>query len=118
MAEWYDLEATLQAVLATLRLTQGDIDTDHLAECIPAAARAIDQHVDRFADDPMPGPPPPAAVQIALEAATIALYHRDEIGATIGAGVSTLRPSEGGEFDPLEDVLEELTPYKQQWALA
>jgi hypothetical protein len=115
-APWYDLEATLAAVLATLRLQQGDIDTDHLAECIPAAATAIEQYLDRI--DVIPGPPPPPSVQIALEAATIALYHRDEVTATIGGGVSTLRASSREQFDPLEDVLAELTPMKQQWGVA
>jgi hypothetical protein len=115
-AVWYDLEATLAAVLSTLWLQSGDIDTEHLAECIPAAAAAIDQDLDRL--EPLPGPPPPAALQIALEAATIAIYHRDEISATIGAGVSTLRPGTSDRFDPLADVAEELTPFKQQWGLA
>ena len=121
MTVWYDLEATNAAVLATLRLQGGDVDAGRIADAIPRAAATIEQQQDRV--DPIPGPPPHPLMQGALEAATIALYHRDAVVATIGGGVSTLGvPAD--RFDPLADVYVELISVpeaeggKQQWGVA
>lgn len=109
---WWDPAATLAAVLWQLRLGGGDIDAERIADCIPPAGRAITAYIDPSV--PLPGPP--TSLQSALEAVTIAIYHRDEVGATVGGSVSSLRPS-GERFDPVADVAAELDSYKDQWGM-
>lgn len=112
---WYDAAVTQANVLATLRLSSASADAALIAAKVPAAAKAIEQHLDRIT--PIPGPPPDPALQEVLEGVTIALYHRTAAVATIGAGVSTIE-TPSAPFDPLEDFYVELTPFKEGWAVA
>ena len=109
--EWWDPAATLDAVLWQLRLGGADIDATRIAACIPAAGRAITGYIDPLFD--LPGPPADVALQNVLEAVTIAIYHRDQVGATVGA-----IPPQSGPFDPLTDVTAELDTYREQWGVA
>ena len=109
-AVWWDPSATLTAVLWQLRLGGGDIDAERIAACIPAAGRAIAAYIDPV--ETIPGPPAAGPLQVALEAVTIAIYHRDEVAATVGAPAPTER------FDPVADVAAELDTYREQWGLA
>lgn len=109
-AVWWDPAATLTAVLWQLRLGGGDIDAEHIAACIPAAGRAIAAYIDPVVA--VPGPTPPGPLQVALETVTIAIYHRDQVAATVGATAPS-RP-----FDPVADVATELDTYREQWGVA
>lgn len=113
---WYDPAVTQANVMATLRLSPASADAALIAAKVPAAAKAIEQHLDRIT--PIVGPPPDPALQEVLEGVTIRLYHRTAIVATIGAGVSTMEAPASGAFDPLEDFYVELTPFKEGWAVA
>ncbi len=115
---WWDPVATRDDVLALLRITEQDPDVGLVDACIPAAAAAIEHDVDRTPDDPLPGPPPPPALQQCLVAASMALYYRGGAVATIGGTVVPVGASRDEPFDPLVDVREELTPFKQGWAVA
>lgn len=72
-AVWYDPAATLAAVFAILRLTDGDVDQARIEALIPAAAGNIDAHLD--GEVAVSGPPPPPWAQTALELETVALYR-------------------------------------------
>jgi hypothetical protein len=112
---WWDPAVTEAGVLARLRLTDTDFDIDLIRQSIPAVAATIEQWADRV--EPLPGPPPPADLQWALEVAAVALYHQGGAVATIGPGPVTA--GAGTErFDPLTDVYTVLAPYKQGWAVA
>lgn len=113
---WYDPTVTEANVLAQLRLSSASADAVLIRAKIPAAAKAIEQYLDRLTS--LEGPPPDPALQEVLEGVTIRLYHRTAIVATIGAGLSTIDSSASGQFDPLEDFYVELTPFKQGWAVA
>lgn len=113
-AVWWDPAATLDAVLWQLRLGGGDIDAERIASCIPPAGRAITAYIDPLVN--LPGPP--TSLQNVLEAVTIAIYHRDEVGATVGGSVSNLRPGGTAPFDPVADVAAELDNYVEQWGTA
>lgn len=115
MIPWWDPAVTLANVLATLRLGATSIDVDAVTDLIPAAGQAITDYIDPVTV--IAGPPPDPALQAVLEAVTIDMYHRAQTAATIGGGVSTLRPAEG-PFDPLAGVLAELAPWAEQWGIA
>jgi hypothetical protein len=113
---WYDPAVTQANVLAKLRLSAASADAALIAALVPAAAGAIEQHLDRVT--PIEGPPPDPALQEVLEGVTIRLYHRTAMVATIGAGVSTIEAPASGPFDPLADFYVELAPFKERWAVA
>ena len=73
---WYDLDATVAAVLAILRLQGGDVDTTRIRgdhpRCRPAHRR-LPSTVSTVID----GPPPAADYQYALEQLTVQRYQRD-----------------------------------------
>jgi hypothetical protein len=115
-APWYDPAVTQANVLATLRLSPASADAALIAAKIPAAAKVIEQHLDRLT--PLTGPPPDPALQEILEGVTIRLYHRTAIVATIGSGVSALEPPSGEPFDPLADFYVELAAFREGWAVA
>jgi hypothetical protein len=79
---WYDLDATVAAVLAILRLQGGDVDTTRIRAIIPGAALRIDVYVDRAVI--IDGPPPGADYQYALEQLTVQRYRRDAPVAVMG----------------------------------
>ena len=56
MAVWYDEAQTVAAVLAILRLEEGDVDEGRLTALVPRAAKRLEVYADRV--DPFPGPPP------------------------------------------------------------
>lgn len=115
---WYDTEATFTAILAALRLAGSDVDGDRIRALIPTAAALIDQYLDRDPLDPLPGPPPPAAVQTALEQATVELYSRKSSASVAfapGVGSYAERYVNG---DPLGELFAVLLPHKQRWGLA
>ena len=113
---WYDPAATQANVLATLRLGPTSADAALIAAKVPAAAKAIEQHLDR--QTPLDGPPPDPALQEVLEGVTIKLYHRTAVVATISAGASFIEAPAAGPFDPLADYYVELAPFRQGWAVA
>lgn len=113
---WYDPAVTQANVLAVLRLSSASADATLIAAKIPAAAKAIEQYLDRMT--PIVGPPPDPALQEVLEGVTIRLYHRTALVATIGAGVSTIEAPASEPFDPLADFYVELAPFKEGWAVA
>ena len=88
---WYDLSATVAAVLATLRLQGGDVDTARIQAIVPAAARSIDNELDRTVV--LDGPPPDPLIQYELERRTINLYQANIPIAAIGAVPSWLPES-------------------------
>jgi hypothetical protein len=100
-AVWYSLADTTAAVLATLRLTDGDVDADRIEAQVPAAATLIDQYLDRV--EAIPGPPPAPHIQQALEQLVVELYRRKEPNA---AAARVLDP-----------VRSELTPHKRRWGV-
>ena len=94
--EWYDLSATVAAVLHTLRLQGGDVDTIRLQAIVPAAARSIELDVDRV--EPLDGPPPEPLIQYELERRTIVMYQADIPVAAIVPGAPSWLP-DGGSRD-------------------
>ena len=94
--EWWDPAATLSAVLHTLRLQGGDVDTIRLQAIIPAAARSIELDVDRV--EPLDGPPPEPLIQYELERRTIVMYQADIPVAAIVPGAPSWLP-DGGSRD-------------------
>jgi hypothetical protein len=70
---WWDTAATLAAVFAVLRLTDGDVDQARIEALIPAAAGNIDAKLD--GEVAVSGPPPPPWAQAALELETVAMYR-------------------------------------------
>ena len=101
---WYDLAATVDNVLAILRLTDQDVDRARVEAAVPAAAALIDQYVDRPVV--LDGPPPSPPLQQALEQAAIDLYRRP--------------PATGfGSYPKLLDpVRSEILHAKQRWGVA
>ena len=83
--------ATVAAVLATLRLQGGDVDTVRIQAIVPAAARSIDNELDRITV--LDGPPPDPLIQYELERRTINLYQANIPIAAIGAVPSWLPES-------------------------
>jgi hypothetical protein len=77
IAVWYDLEATTDAVLARLRLTEADVDTEQIKQIIPAAGVLIDEFLDRV--DAIVGPPPPAPIQYVLITQVDRMYRAKDI---------------------------------------
>ena len=104
---WYDLSATVAAVLATLRLQGGDIDTARIESIIPAAARSIDDELDR--ETVLDGPPPDPLIQYELERRTINLYRADIPITAINTFQSWL-PESGSPHI--------LAAHKQRWGVA
>lgn len=111
---WWDPAETLASVLWTLRLHDGDVDEEAVAALIPAAACKVQDYIDPI--ETINGPPPIPAIQAALEATTIALYHRGGANATVGASVSTFTGTDD-PFDPIRDVRAELVAHKEQWGI-
>jgi hypothetical protein len=114
-ADWYDLTATVDAVLAVLRLSEGDIDEARIAALVPVAAGNIDAKVDR--DTPLEGPPPSPWAQTALELETVALYRAQTADidpyVALGGAQRSRDVLVGG---PAVSSL--LRPYKARWGVA
>ena len=111
--EWYDPAGTVAAVLAILRLEDGDIDEARIASLVPVAAERIEAFLDRV--DPIPGPPPSPALQEALEEVTVDLYRLPTGGAAELAGLAV--PVAALVYDPISRVRALLLPAKQRFGV-
>lgn len=72
---WYDLDVTVAAVLAVLRLTASDVDAERIRALVPVAGQLIDTRLDRQVALTSPAPLP---VLVALENLTVELYRRKD----------------------------------------
>ena len=102
--EWWDESATVAAVLHTLRLQGGDVDTIRLQSLVPAAGLIINNYMDRVVV--IDGPPAPPDLQAALERVVIELY-------------TTTQPTAGNQYMPLDRtyiraLLDSLIPHRRQ----
>lgn len=115
---WNDAALTLDHVLDQLRLDPTDPDAPEVTAAMYAAVAMIDQYLDRV--DPLPGPPPPAPVQLALEIQTIENYRRKD--APFAMLNTTLPdqdvPTDIGGVGMLQSVAGLLQPYRQRWGFA
>lgn len=102
---WYDIQVTVEQVLAILRLTEQDVDVARIDASVPAAAIHLEQYVDGI--DVIEGPPPSAALQQALNVVTIALYQRKDPAVFVTAPPEILDP-----------VRSEIRHAKQRWGVA
>ena len=116
--DWYDVEATTDAVLSQLRLEVADIDEPRIRALVPAAAFHIDAYLDRVT--PLTGPPPDPAIEAVLQQVTIELYRRKD-AALVGPTTSWTADAQSdryGASDPIGECLAQLLPYKQRWGFA
>ena len=97
-AVWYDLAATVDAVLAVLRLTQGDVEELRIAALVPAAAGDIDAKLD-------------------AETATVALYHAQSGGADPYIALGGAQPV-GDALVGGPAVAALTAPHKTRWGLS
>jgi len=105
-------------VLTTLRLDPSDPDAPIVTDAMYAAVALIDQYLDRAV--PLPGPPPPAPVQQAVEQLTIELYRRKDapfamLNTTLPEQDLALDISGTGTLQPVTALLQ---PYRQRWGFA
>jgi hypothetical protein len=113
---WWDETATVDAVLAQLRLSSGDVDEARIAALVPAAGAAINAYLDRW--EPVQ-PAPSHVAQAALEQVTIELYRRKDAGAANPGDFSLAAVvTRYGSTDPLGEVRAQLAPYKRRWGVA
>jgi hypothetical protein len=114
-AVWYDPAAVVTAVLAVLRLSDGDVDQARIEALVPAAAGNIDAKLDGTVA--VTGPPPPPWAQTALEMETVALYRAQGNDITAYAAL--------GGAQPVRDALvggpavqSLLAPHKARWGVS
>lgn len=114
---WVDAATTYENVLRSLRLEADDPDAQVVMAAMTAAVSVINQWLDR--DVVLPGPPPPAPVQQALEQLTIELYRRKDapfysLNATVPEDVEVDISGTG----TIQTVAPLLQPYKRRWGFA
>jgi hypothetical protein len=110
---WYDLEETVAAVLAILRLAGGDIDEPRIEALVPTAADAIEKRCDRV--DPMPSTSAEPMLQEALQLVTLEMYRQPASVAQL-VGLSTSVAT--GVFDPVAPAEPLIQPFRQLWAVS
>jgi hypothetical protein len=110
---WFDLEETVAAVLAILRLAGGDIDEPRLRALVPTAADAIEKRCDRI--DPMPNTSDEPMLQEALQLVTLEMYRQP---ASVAQLVGLTSAVATGVFDPVAPAEPLIQPYHQNWAVA
>ena len=110
---WYDLEETVAAVLAILRLAGNDIDEPRLRALVPAAAAAIEKRCDRI--DPMPDTLTEPMLQEALQLVTLEMYRQP---ASVAQLVGLSGPVAAAAFDPVAPAEPLIQPYRQLWAVS
>lgn len=114
---WLDPVATYEAVLVTLRITQSDPDAAGIMAAMSSAVELVNQYLDRRT--PLPGPPPPAPVQTAVEQLTVELYRRKDAPFNIlNATVPEDVPVDITGVGSIQSVAPLLQPYKQRWGFA
>lgn len=110
---WYDLDATVAAVLAILRLAGGDVDEPRIKALVPAAADAIERRSDRVT--PMPHTSVTPMLQEALQIVTLEMYRQPATTAQlVGLNASVAE----GAFDPIAPAASLIQPFHQGWAVA
>jgi len=92
---WYDLEETVAAVLAILRLAGGDIDEPRLRALVPAAAARIERWAMRTAL--MPDTSTDPLLQEGLQLVTLEMYRQPAatgqlVGLTAEVAVAVFDP--------------------------
>jgi len=110
---WFDLEETVAAVLAILRLTGQDVDEPRLRALVPTAAARIEKWLDR--SDPMPDASTEPLLQEGLQLVTLEMYRQP---ATAGSLVGLTAEVAIGVLDPIAPAAPLLQPYRQLWAVA
>ena len=110
---WFDLDETVAAVLAILRLAGGDIDEPRLQALVPTAADAIEKRSDRI--DPMPTTADEPMLQEALQIVTLEMYRQP---ATTAQLVGLNAAVAEGAFDPISPAASLIQPFHQNWAVA
>jgi hypothetical protein len=115
---WWVPADVLADVLATLRLSSGDVDESRLEALIPAAAAMINAYLDRPTGDGL-APWEEAIAVPALEQVTIELYRTKDTAAGSPSDYSAAAlMSRWAAVDPLGNVRSHLQPLKRRWGLA
>lgn len=116
---WADHDAVLTDALDVLRLTATDPDAERVSACVDAAITLVDHFLDRDDTDPLPGPPPPDAVQRGCVQVTVELYRRKD--APFGV-LDAWSPDGPGPLrignDPMARVYGLLLPHRRLWGIA
>lgn len=102
--EWWDLDATLESVLHTLRLASADVDEPKLRYLVPIAGFQINERLDRTEEL---SEEEAGSLQHALEQLTIALYRPAERDA-----------SDGTFINPIDTVVGQIMPARERWGVA
>lgn len=111
-SDWWNVDATLAAVLAKLRLGTTDIDENRLRALVPAAGYKINAYLDLTVAPSAVGAHT-EALQDALEQLVIAMY-----GPPIQNFDSFRSTGQSSFVDPIETVAGLLDPKKERWGFA
>ena len=110
---WYDLDETVAAVLAILRLAGGDIDEPRIQSLVPAAARQIEKRYPR--NDPWPDTTDEPDLQEALQLVTLEMYRQPATTAQLVGLNATVA---NAAFDPIAPAAPLLQPFAQDMVVA
>jgi hypothetical protein len=108
---WWDATTATRAALATLRLTDGDVDAGRVAALADPAGQIINQRLDRDPVDAFTAATAPAQLHLAIVLVIVNLYRaKDQPAASIdGMMLGSVPPT---YVDPLAGARTLIDPFR------